>query len=254
MNSEGCFRYDMHDLRFVAHIDILGMSSIVERDADVAWELLSGLVAVREQTENYALEFIDTNDWMAISDVIQSVTFSDTILLFSKGSSDQDLRCMIILVAEMFHKALCRCVPVRAGISFGKFYFNFEKSMYAGPALISAYRAGESPQWLGIVLCESVQQQAISLNMRSGNSEVLVPWVLPTKDGKKESIVVNWPAIVAHDLKVAPPITVEQFYQPFENTFGRIGELPAEVRAKYANTVEFMNEQLFRHADSKQGR
>lgn len=240
----------MRDLRFVAHIDILGMTSIVERDADVAWELLSGLVAVREQTENYKIDFIDTKDRVAIPDVIKSVTFSDTILLFSKRSSDRDLRCMIILVAEMFHKALCRCVPVRAGISFGKFYFNFEKSMYAGPALISAYRAGESSQWLGIVLSESVQQQAISLNMRSGNSNVIVPWVLPTIDGKKESTAVNWPAIYAHDLKVAPPITVAQFYQQFENSFGRFEELPAEVRAKYTNTVEFMNEQLFRHIHS----
>lgn len=241
----------MRDLRFVAHLDILGMSSIVERDADAAWEILSDLVAVRDNTTNYELEFCDTKERVVISDAIRSVTFSDTILLFTKGSSDTDLRCMIVLIAEIFHKALCRCVPVRAGISFGKFYFNFEKSMYAGPALIAAYRAGESAQWLGIALSESVQQRAASLNMASGNSKVVVPWDLPLKDGTKSCLVVNWPAIVAHDLTVSPPISVEQFYQPFESTFGALEQLPSEVRAKYINTVEFLNEHLIRHAESK---
>lgn len=239
----------MRDLRFVAHLDILGMSSIVERDADVAWGILSELVAVRDRAENYEMEFRDTNERVAISDAIRSVTFSDTILLFTKGSSDTDLRCMIVLVAEIFHKALCRRVPVRAGISFGKFYFNFEKSMYAGPALIAAYRAGESAQWLGIALSESVHQRAVSLNMESGKSKVVVPWELPLKGETRSCLVVNWPAILAHDLTVAPPISVEQFYQPFENSFGALEQLPSEARAKYINTVEFLNVHLIRHTE-----
>jgi hypothetical protein len=240
----------MRDLRFVAHLDILGMSSIVERDADAAWEMLSDLVAVRDRTESYELEFSDTNKRVAIPDVIQSVTFSDTILLFTKGSSDTDLRCMIVLVTEIFHKALCQCVPVRAGISFGKFYFNIEKSMYAGPALIDAYRSGESAQWLGISLSESVHQRAVSLNMESGKSKVVVPWELPLKNETKSCLVVNWPAVAAHDFTVAPPISVEQFYQPFESAFGALELLPPEVRAKYNNTVEFLNEHLIRHAQA----
>lgn len=241
----------MRDLRFVAHIDILGMSSIVERDADAAWEMLSELAAIREKAVNYELEFGGSNERVAISDVIHSVTFSDTILLFTKGSSDADLRCMIVLVTEIFYKALCRCVPIRAGISFGKFYFNFEKSMYAGPALISAYRAGESAQWLGVALSESVQQRAENLNMGRGNSKVVVRWALPLKDEIKSCLVVNWPAVVAHDLSVPTPISIEQFYQPFESMFGQLAQLPPEVRAKYSNTVEFLNEHLISHAKSE---
>jgi hypothetical protein len=244
----------MRDRRFVAHIDILGMSSIVERDADLAWELLSELVAVRDKTSNYALEFFDTIELIAISDVIQSVTFSDTILLFTKDSSDINLRCLIVLVVEMFHKALSRCVPVRAGISFGTFYFNFEKSMYAGPALIDAYRSGEAAQWLGVTLSRSVQDRAAALNMMTGKSHVVVPWDLPVKDKVNPcqvvtapSLVVNWPAVVAHDLAVTPPISIEQFYQPFESIFGVIAELPQEVRRKYSNTVEFLNVHIMRH-------
>jgi hypothetical protein len=247
----------MRDQRFVAHIDILGMSSIVERDADLAWQVLSDLVAVRDRISNYALEFLDTKDLIAIPEVIQIVTFSDTILLFTKDSSDTNLRCLIVVVAEMFHKALCQCVPVRAGISFGTFYFNIEKSMYAGPALIDAYRVGEAAQWSGITLSQSVQDRAMALKMMSGNSKVVVPWNLPVKDKANPcqviaipSWVVNWPAVVAHDLTVSPPISTEQFYQPFEGIFGPLRQLPQEVRAKYSNTVEFLNVHLIRHAEA----
>ncbi len=235
------------DLRFVAHIDILGMSAIVEKDADEAWGMLSDLVAVRDQVGNYELGFLDSDERIFASEATYAVTFSDTIVLFTKGGSDTELRCMIVLAAEILHKAMCRCVPVRVGLSFGRLFFNIDKSMYAGPALIEAYRIGESAQWLGIALAESVQEQAISLGMMSGSSNIIVQWALPLKGRTELRFVVNWPAVVAHDLTVKPPVPVAQFYGGFERTFGPFAQLPAEVRAKYENTVNFMNEHLAMH-------
>lgn len=237
-----------HDhFRFVAHIDILGMSSIVDRDADAAWKVLSDLVEVRDRAGNYELEFLDTNEHVSIAQTIKKVTFSDTIVLFTKGDTDTELRCMIILAAELLHKAMCSCVPVRIGLSYGRFYFNIEKSMYAGPALIEAYRIGESAQWIGIALASSIEERAMHLEMRTGNSKVVVSWTLPVKNQNKKCLVVNWPAVVAHDFTVTPPISIKQFYQGFENTFGAFSHLPPDVQAKYENTVEFINEQLRSH-------
>ncbi len=235
------------ETRFVAHFDILGMSSIVERDADVAWSLLSDLTYVRDKASAHVVEFLDTREKVAFSDAIKSVTFSDTILFFTKGGSDSELRCLLILASEIFHKALCRCVPVRAGISFGKFFFNFEKSMFAGPALIDAYRTGEAAQWLGIALSESVRERSIALNMTTGKSNLVVPWLLPLKDGNMPCSVINWPAAFAHDFNVSPPLSVEQFYKPLEPTFGPFEQLPPEVKDKYRHTIRFLNEHLIRH-------
>lgn len=238
------------DSRFVAHLDILGMSSIVERDADAAWSMLSDLATVRDTAKASVLEFVDTGTVIAISDVISSVTFSDTILLFTKGGTDSELRCLLVLISEIFHKALCRCVPVRVGISFGTFYFNLEKSMYAGPALIDAYRIGESAQWLGIALSDSVKERSIALNMATGKSKVVVPWALPIRNGTRSCSVINWPAIFAHDFNVSPPISVEQFYKAFEPIFGAFGHLAPDVQDKYRHTIEFLNEHLIRHGTS----
>lgn len=66
-------------------------------------------------------------------------------------------------------------------------------------------------------------------------------------DRRDLRFVVNWPAVVAHDLTVKPPVSVAQFYLAFERTFGPFAQLPAEVQAKYENTVEFMNQQLAIH-------
>ncbi|MFC1825390.1 hypothetical protein ACFL9T_21975 [Thermodesulfobacteriota bacterium] len=238
---------DIKDYRYVAHLDILGMSKIVEKDADEAWGMLSDLVDVRDKAISYEIEFHETNKRVSVIDEIKMVTFSDTILLFTKGDSPTELRCMIILLAEIFHKAMCRCVPVRAGLAVGKFYFNLDKSMYAGPALIKAYRVGEAAQWLGISLDESVQGKAVSLEMKTDGSRVVVKWAVPMKKGCKDVYVINWPAIFAHDLKVDPPISTAQFYQAFKSTFGDFETLPNAVKSKYENTVSFMNHQLKNH-------
>ncbi|MGH8807990.1 MAG: hypothetical protein ACREX0_08945 [Noviherbaspirillum sp.] len=240
------------DLRFVAHIDILGMSAIVEKDADQAWSRLSALVAVRDKVGNYEIEFLQSNERVVVSDTIRAITVSDTIILFTQGASDTELRCMIIAVTEILHKAICRCVPIRAGLAFGRFFFNLDQSMYAGPALIEAYRVGESAKWLGITLAESVHEKAKGLGMKSGSSSVIVEWHVPVKTGTEKRFVVNWPAVVAHDLTINPPVTVPQFYQGFESTFGPFEQLAAEVQAKYENTVKFINEQLAAHASSNQ--
>ena len=236
----------MDDLgtRYVAHLDILGMSTIVEKDLDEAWGLLSDLVAVKDKASKKSIEFIDTKEIVNLWEKIQIVTFSDTIILFTKSNTASELQSIIILLSEIFHKAMYNCVPIRAGLSLGKFYFNIEKSMYAGPALIEAYRVGEASQWLGISLGESIYNDAKNIEMKSGDKNIVVNWDIPLKDKTKNGYVINWPAIFSHDFTVKLPITTSQFYQGFERTFGSFESLPEKDKKKYINTVNFINSQL----------
>lgn len=234
--------------RFVAHVDILGMSTLVERNFNEAWGMLSDLVQVRDKAIMYEYDFVETNERVNVFQKIRIVTFSDTLILFTAGDTSVELKSMIILVTEIFHKAICKCVPIRIGIAAGEFRFNFDKSMYAGPALIDAYRVGESAQWLGIVLSESICERAISQKMKSTGSDVIVEWNVPLKDGEKGRYVVNWPVIFARDLQINPPVSINDFYAAFEQSFGKFVDLPREVKVKYENTVNFMNYQL-QHRD-----
>ena len=227
--------------RFVAHIDILGMSHLVERDAELAWRLLSTLVEARNDVSSYELTFLDTAERTPVGAQIHAVTFSDTILLFTRSNRLIDLRTILVVTTEIFNKALSTSVPVRAGIAHGTFFFNLTDSMYAGPALIEAYRIGEAAQWVGITVSETVYHRAKEAAVRSGNFDVVIPAEIPMDKGVSAGYAVNWPAILPRWPNVKLPITVPQFYSALEQFFGPFDHLPRRARAKYENTVTFYN-------------
>ncbi len=232
------------DQRYVAHLDILGMSAIVEKDFDLAWESLSALVEVRDSVLSYELEFSDLGTRHAASEFVQMVTFSDTIIIFTNDSSKKSYLALLVLISEIFHKALCSCIPIRAGIAFGRFYFNFDKSMFVGPALIEAYRVGEEAQWLGIALADSLKEQEHKLKFAKHGTSLFSDWEVPIKNGTRNRRVINWPFAFQHDLNVSPPIKVSQFYEAFVKTFGEYESLEKKDQQKYTNTVKFMNSML----------
>ena len=230
------------DQRFVAHIDILGMSVLVEKDPDLAWQLLSALVEARNQAHNTEITFVDTAERVAAPDQIQAVTFSDTIILFSKGTALVDLRTIVILTTELLNKALHLCVPIRAGIAVGTFFFNPKWSMYAGPALIEAYRLGEEAQWIGIATSEEVFRRAEEAEFKSGSHHVVIRSCIPVEGGTRDGYAVNWPAIGRKNLTATLPVSAAQVYEGFAQYFGPFNELATKVRTKYEHTAWFINQ------------
>ena len=240
------------DNRYVAHLDILGMTSIVDAGPEKAWEVLSNLVDARDKANGFEIEFSELEGQrISVSNSVYAVTFSDTILLFTKNDSKHDLLVLLIVLSHILHKALALGVPTRSGVSYGKFFFNIEKSMYMGPALIEAYKVGEAAQWIGICFGESFREKWKEVaQFKSGDSDIVVEWLVPRKSAASNCLVVNWPAIFAHDFKVEHPLTTEIFYSAFEHYFGELSQLPSEVKLKYENTTRFINEMLSAHSKS----
>lgn len=234
-------------VRYVAHLDILGMASIVSKDHEEAWNMLSALVDARDASTNVSLEFDGVEGLIHVPDHIKSITFSDTIFLFTRGATEADLRALMITVSQIFSISLYQRVPIRVGVAKGVLFVNLERSMFAGPALLEAYHIGESAQWLGVVFAPSVAEDARAIGLTSGRSNVVVDWVVPAKVSAEDLAVLNWPAIMAHQLKVDPPFTTEAFYEIFEPTFGPFSNLPKDVRVKYENTIAFFNAQYAAH-------
>lgn len=229
--------------RYVAFLDILGFANLVENDPDEAWGLLSDLVAIRDHTDKLVFEFTQSKSRIPAGERVRMVTFSDTILLFTLEDTKVDLQSMISLLSLLFQAALKRCVPIRVGLAYGQFYFNIEKSMYMGPALIEAYHISKS-QWLGITISQSASQALLDLKLSKDGIEGIVSWDVPYKDGPRRSYVVNWPVLMEDTLNITPPISTEMFYEAFRSTFGEFKLLEDSKKAKYENTVKFMNEQL----------
>ena len=227
--------------RFVVHIDVLGMSMLVERDPELAWALLSKLVEARKDAHATSLTFRDSAETVATPQHVHAVTFSDTIILFSRGAALNDLRTILVMATQLMSKALHLCVPIRIGVAVGTFFFNLDESMYAGPALIEAYHLGESAQWIGIVTSEAVYRRAIEAELQSGSSDVVIPAEIPVDGGSRSGYVVNWPVILRNSIAAPLSVTGQQVYEGFAQYFGPFESLDQRTRQKYENTAAFMN-------------
>lgn len=233
--------------RYVVHLDILGMRALSRRDHKEAWEMLSALeIALRKSTA-ISVEYKDVEGLIHVAELVHSVVFSDTIILYTDSCGRNEFISIFTAVLKIFAESIYLRVPVRIGVSKGIFYTDEQRSMYAGPALIEAYEIGEASQWLGIVLAPDVAKDAIQENLTGGNSKLVVEWDVPTKNGGVRAAVVNWPVAMKDNFKVNPPLTDRQLYQLFEEYFGPFDELGAAEAAKYRNTVDFLNVQYKLH-------
>lgn len=228
--------------RFVAHIDVLGMSALVAKDPELAWNLLSLLVKARNDAHYTEITFLDTAERIATPDQVHVVTFSDTVVLFTKGANVNDLRTILIMATQMLNKALHLCVPVRIGISVGTFFFNLTESMYAGPALIEAYHLGEKAQWIGITTSAEVYRRSLEAKLQSGTSDIVIPALVPIDGGPQAGYAVNWPVVLRNSIAATLPVTASQVYEGFAQYFGPWESLDTRARLKYEQTALFMNQ------------
>lgn len=233
-----------NDYRYVAHLDMLGISELTLRDPDLAWSVLCDLSRAKEERIGLRFERVDTGE--VIGDRIESFTFSDTIIIFSRSDEVADTYAMVVLIQELFTRAYYYGVPLRGGIAHGRFLFNIDYKLFAGPALVHAYQLSEESQWLGIRVDETVAQRALGIPIRSERGkDAITRWPVPTKvSAMSDSFVINWVETHRHTFTVPHPISLDEFYGPFARLFGPIANLKEKDRNKYENTVAFINKQL----------
>jgi hypothetical protein len=246
MRTENLRMSHESDLRYVAHLDMLGMSNLVMRDPDLAWETLSKLTVAKHERLGLSFERIDTGQ--LIQGRVSDFTFSDTIIAFSQSDNDADTQAIVLGVSELFHLALFYGIPLRGGIAHGRFRFDLKQNLFSGPALVQAYHLSEDAEWLGVRVDREVAQRASAIPIRSERGQpIVVPWSVPLKNaGGDGSQVIDWVEAHRNNFQVPPPISVADFYSPFSRLFGPLDTLPPDVRAKYEHTVVFVNDRLSR--------
>lgn len=231
----------LDDNRYVAHFDMLGFKNAITRNLDEAWGALCDLRSSMDEILRMTIENISPKQ--IIDNRIKAHIFSDSILIFTLSNQPEDLKAILILTVQLFAKSLAACVPLRGGISFGKFYFNHNLNLFCGVPFVQAYQIGECAQWSGIVVHDSVAKNYFNDPDKptSGEAPALVQWGVPIKpSGQKEHWVINWPHICKSSFNKSP-ITTKKYYQAFESLFGSYDELKEDAKTKYENTVKFVN-------------
>lgn len=233
--------------RYIAHVDMLGMSGLTLKNPKLAWGAVSKMAQAKQRV--FGLSFKVAGRHVIPKNHVAAFTFSDTILLFTKSDDSDDLRAILMVCLELLAQVLHGAVPVRIGVAHGQFVFNGDEGLFVGPALVHAYSLGEAAQWIGAVLDKTVAERARELKpefLSYGDClPLVVDWEVPVKSGGTESHpVLSWPRSHRRNFTIAPPITVDEFYSAFVQLFEEWSSLRAEDRRKYENTVDFVNAML----------
>lgn len=237
--------------RHVAFFDALGFREAINRNVDEAWGALEDLRVSMEETLDFFVKLPNGEILVRNRERTMAVNFSDSVILFTRGGRREDLHSILVSSAAFFAKALHRCVPLRGCISYGAFRFNFEKNLFCGSPLINAYDLAESTQWSGIAVDPRVAELYAENPLMSSGRRVLAKWSVRLKrngrERKQNLWVLDWPTVCRENFTCNAMISAELYTKAFESLFGGAYEEWSEnVRAKYDDTVTFINAMLAR--------
>lgn len=144
------------DNRFVAFIDILGFKDLVMRKThEEIYDQLDKISIFKKIIENAA----KNGDSLKESDAeIYSVSFSDSIVMFSKNDNVDNFRYFLIAVRYLFANAMKDGIPMKGSIAYGKISLNKSEQIYFGQPIIDAYFMEEDVNYMGLVAHNSIDE------------------------------------------------------------------------------------------------
>lgn len=140
--------------RWFAYFDLLGFANLVRTSEihDVLPIYEKALDAIEEKANPKRAKGLNYS-W-----------FSDTFIIFTKGSSLEEFALIEQASRLFFQKLILHKIPVRGALSFGDLYTQQEKNIFLGEALMDAYEYGEKQNWLNLVVSPSAYRELEKLS------------------------------------------------------------------------------------------
>lgn len=154
------------DNRFVAFLDLLGFKDKVMRKThDKIYEELTKISKLRDLVENKSVlkkkkRFFDSDVYV--------VSFSDSIVIFSKNDSFENFEYFLIALRAIFSNSIRANIALKGGFAHGEISLNKTEQIYFGQAIIDAYLMEEDVNYLGVVADSSIDNY---LNLNKTLSE-----------------------------------------------------------------------------------
>lgn len=136
--------------RFVGFIDIMGFKDLVARsNHNEVYKKLKKVFSAFKQ------ESID--DPMHGTDPNKLFIFSDSIIIFSKDDSVNQMKEFSRNMRVLMERLLKDAIPFRGGIAFGEITVDDESSIFFGQPLIDAFLLSEELLFYGIAVHHTVE-------------------------------------------------------------------------------------------------
>lgn len=180
--------------RFVAFFDILGFKDLVMRSShSEIYDKLNGISKTKKWLEDLSND-AENNSRIGNGE-IYTVSFSDSIVLFSKNDDVENFTFFLVAVRWLFAKAIENNTPMKGGIAHGEISLNKSEQIYFGQAIIDAYFIEEDVNYFGVTAHNSIDKYIDdNHNFLDINyiEEILFDCITPLKCGKIEHKNVDW--------------------------------------------------------------
>lgn len=171
------------DERFVSFFDILGFKDMVMRNSHL--EVLEKLEVLKERInklENTTELPIFKKSNFEVGQT-KSVTFSDSIIVFSKSSETFDAEKILYDSYFILKTALENGIAIKGSISFGEVTVDFSNNLFFGQPIIDSYLLHEELEMLGVILDNSAESKMNSMKSDVFD-KVLVEYKAHLKSGR----------------------------------------------------------------------
>ncbi|KAF0198382.1 MAG: hypothetical protein FD166_1435 [Bacteroidetes bacterium] len=174
--------------RFICFIDIMGFKNMVMRNSHAEiYKLLLTLSKLRTIAEE---EFSFDNQ----KDSLKSVSFSDSIIIFTKDDSIDCFEAITSASNFLFSKAMEFEIPMKGALAHGELSINITSQVFFGQPLIDAYLLEEEIAFYGIVVHDTLEKflNNNSLEIEAEFLGLYIECSAHFKSGKINHIMLNW--------------------------------------------------------------
>lgn len=171
------------DLRFVAFLDLLGFKDKVMRKThQEIYEELSKISKLKELVEKKSTLKSKKKYWDAD---VYVVSFSDSIVIFSKNDSYENFEYFLIALRAVFSNSIRHKIALKGGFAHGEISLNKTEQIYFGQPIIDAYLIEEDVNYLGVVGHSSIDNYLKNNKDQYDNSQITQKLIFEDKTNLK---------------------------------------------------------------------
>lgn len=230
-NYEDSTEWEITTNRFVAFFDILGFKDMVLRNShSEIFKILLDISNLKTEINPIITNVEFSNEKI---NPIEIVTFSDSIIIFSKNDSIETFKVFLEALNFIFARIIESKIPLKGSFAHGKVSIDIEKQIFFGQALIDSFQLQEDVDYFGVVAHNSIDK-FIYDNKIEELEEQLLEIITPLKSGKIRHLNLKYfPFIVYED--------TAKMYEYFEKfKFSASGK----SRKYLENTINFYDNYL----------
>lgn len=179
--------------RYVAFFDIMGFKELVERNNHSY--IVDKLEALRKTIS--ILEKLHENQGF-LNDVkvtnSKTITFSDSIMIFTKDDSIESLNKIIIDSSIFLFKAIEIGIPIKGALSYGEVTLDFKNSLFFGRPIIDAYLLHDELNMYSAILDNRIEDKISTFTLHNDVVDLFISVKVPLKKGKVQHLIIKPPS------------------------------------------------------------